>query len=186
MIGLLKLFLFFVLVFFVILILIFVYGESHCRKFSKYLLVLGARIIDEETPCKTLEKRLLCAAQYLKKFEESKVIVSGGQGVDEPLPEAFVMKKFLVSCGISENRILVEDTSTNTFENMKNTKKILGDVREILVVTSKYHLFRARILAKRVGFKKVYLIGSETFYEKVWKDFFREIIAVIKSFFFDW
>lgn len=186
MIVLLKLLIFLCVVFLLILILILIYGGSEYKKFSEYILILGAKIIDENTPCKTLEKRLLCAVKYLKHFQESKVIVSGGKGIDEPASEAYTMKKFLIRNGIKEERILIEDMATNTFENMKNTKRILKNVDKIIIVTSKYHLFRAKILARRVGFKKVYLIGSETFYDKVWKDFFREIIAVIKSIFFDW
>ncbi len=181
-----SLFVFCYLIILLILVFILVCGESRYNKFSKYVLVLGARIIDEDTPCKTLEKRLLCAVDYLNEFQESKVIVSGGRGEDEPVSEGFAMKKFLINMGIDVERILIESSSTNTFENLKNTKKILGDIDEILIITSKYHLFRAKILARRVGFKSIHLIGSETFYDKVWKDFFREIIAVIKSILFDW
>ena len=139
MIVLLSILIFFCSGFFLILILILIYGESECKKFSKYILILGAKIIDENTPCKTLEKRLLCAVKYLKDFQESKVIVSGGKGIDEPVPEAYTMKKFLIRNGVEENRILIEDMSTNTFENMKNTKRILKYVDKIIIVTSKYH-----------------------------------------------
>lgn len=172
--------------FFAILYLVLKYEKSNCEKFCEYVLVLGARILDEDTPCKVLENRLISAIIYLQKFENSKVIVSGGTGIDEPISEGYVMKKYLINHGIDKHRIFVEDLSTNTFENLKNTKQILKDVDEILIITSKYHLFRSKILARRVGFRKIYLIGSEVHGGSRQKNIIREIFAIIKSIFFDW
>lgn len=174
------------ILFFGILFMILKFEKSRCDEFCKYVLVLGARIIDEDTPCKVLEDRLRTSIDYLKKFKCTYVIVSGGIGDDEPVSEGFVMKKFLIRMGISENRILMEDSSRNTFENLKNTREILKDVDEILIITSGYHLFRSKILAKRIGFKKVYLIGSEVGQESRIKNIFREVFAMIKSVIFDW
>ena len=186
MIFLLGLIILCLVMFFLILYLVLKYEKSNCEKFCEYVLVLGARILDEDTPCKVLENRLISAIIYLHKFENSKVIVSGGTGIDEPISEGYVMKKYLINHGIDKHRIFVEDLSTNTFENFKNTKQILKDVDEILIITSKYHLFRSKILAERVGFRKIYLIGSEVNASNRQKNIIREIFAVIKSIFFDW
>ena len=186
MIFLLGLIILCLVMFFLILYLVLKYEKSNCEKFCEYVLVLGARILDEDTPCKVLENRLISAIIYLHKFENSKVIVSGGTGIDEPISEGYVMKKYLINHGIDKHRIFVEDLSTNTFENLKNTKQILKDVDEILIITSKYHLFRSKILAERVGFRKIYLIGSEVNASNRQKNIIREIFAVIKSIFFDW
>lgn len=186
MIFLLGLIILCLVMFFLILYLVLKYEKSNCEKFCEYVLVLGARILDEDTPCKVLENRLISAIIYLHKFENSKVIVSGGTGIDEPISEGYVMKKYLINHGIDKHRIFVEDLSTNTFENLKNTKQILKDVDEILIITSKYHLFRSKILARRVGFRKIYLIGSEVNVSNRQKNIIREIFAVIKSIFFDW
>ena len=186
MIFLLGLIILCLVMFFLILYLVLKYEKSNCEKFCEYVLVLGARILDEDTPCKVLENRLISAIIYLHKFENSKVIVSGGTGIDEPISEGYVMKKYLINHGIDKHRIFVEDLSTNTFENLKNTKQILKDVDEILIITSKYHLFRSKILARRVGFRKIYLIGSEVNTSNRQKNIIREIFAVIKSIFFDW
>lgn len=186
MIFLLGLIILCLVMFFLILYLVLKYEKSNCEKFCEYVLVLGARILDEDTPCKVLENRLISAIIYLHKFENSKVIVSGGTGIDEPISEGYVMKKYLINHGIDKHRIFVEDLSTNTFENLKNTKQILKDVDEILIITSKYHLFRSKILARRVGFRKIYLIGSEVNASNRQKNIIREIFAVIKSIFFDW
>lgn len=186
MIFLLGLIILCLVMFFLILYLVLKYEKSNCEKFCEYVLVLGARILDEDTPCKVLENRLISAIIYLQKFENSKVIVSGGTGIDEPISEGYVMKKYLINHGIDKHRIFVEDLSTNTFENLKNTKQILKDVDEILIITSKYHLFRSKILAGRVGFRNIYLIGSEVNAGSRQKNIIREIFAVIKSIFFDW
>ena len=186
MIFLLGLIILCLVMFFLILYLVLKYEKSNCEKFCEYVLVLGARILDEDTPCKVLENRLISAIIYLHKFENSKVIVSGGTGIDEPISEGYVMKKYLINHGIDKHRIFVEDLSTNTFENLKNTKQILKDVDEILIITSKYHLFRSKILAERVGFRNIYLIASEVNASNRQKNIIREIFAVIKSIFFDW
>ncbi len=186
MIFLLGLIILCFVMFFAILYLVLKYEKSNCEKFCEYVLVLGARILNENTPCKVLENRLISAIIYLQKFENSKVIVSGGTGIDEPISEGYVMKKYLINHGIDKHRIFVEDLSTNTFENLKNTKQILKDVDEILIITSKYHLFRSKILARRVGFRKIYLIGSEVNAGSRQKNIIREIFAIIKSIFFDW
>ena len=186
MIFLLGLIILCLVMFFLILYLVLKYEKSNCEKFCEYVLVLGARILDEDTPCKVLENRLISAIIYLHKFENSKVIVSGWTGIDERISEGYIMKKYLINHGIDKRRIFVEDLSTNTFENLKNTKQILKDVDEILIITSKYHLFRSKILARRVGFRKIYLIGSEVNASNRQKNIIREIFAVIKSIFFDW
>lgn len=175
-----------IIVFLAIFCLVLVYSKRNDQKFCSYVLVLGAKILDENTPCKVLENRLICAIKYLNKFKDSKVIVSGGIGEDEPISEGFVMKKYLMKNGICEDRILIEGLSTNTFENLKNTKEILGGIDEILIITSNYHLFRAMILAKRIGFSKIYLIGSKVNVGSRQKNILREIFAIIKSIFFDW
>ena len=180
-----------VLIIFLILMLVFLclvlkINMINSNKFCGYVIVLGASILVENTPCKTLECRLMLAIEYLNKFSESKVIVTGGQGVDEVVSEASVMKKYLVEHGINSDRILVEDKSTSTFENLNNSKKFIKDTEEIMIISSRYHLFRAKMLAFRVGFKKVNLIGSKN-RSRFWKvDILREIFAIAKSFFIDW
>ena len=181
----------FILTIFLILILIFVcsvflFSMSDCDKFCDYVIVLGARILDESRPCRALENRLICAIDYLNKFPKSKIIVTGGQGIDEVTTEASVMKKYLIKHGIDINRILVEDKSRNTFENLRNSREIIGDIGKIMIISSNYHLFRAMMIAHRVGFKKVYLKGSKDKSKFLKINVLREFFAIVKSFFTDW
>ena len=175
-----------VLIILIILYLIFSYKNSTYNEFCKYVLVLGAKILDKDTPCKILENRLKSAIEYLNMFKDSIVIVSGGKGNDEPVSESEVMMKYLIKHNISKKRIIIENSSYNTYQNLKETKELLGNTTEILIVTSGYHLLRSKILAKRVGFKNINLIGSEVSNSRILKNLIREIFAIIKSFFLDW
>ncbi len=90
--------------------------------------------------------------EYLVSHPEAKVIVSGGQGEDEDIPEAHSMRNYLMVHGIDESRILIEDQSTNTYENLKFSID-LYDVKHAVVVSNTYHLYRTKIIAKRLGMR---------------------------------
>ena len=117
-----------------------------------YVIVLGARLYGD-LPSPALLERLRVAKDYLLENEDSRVVVTGGQGTDELIPEAHAMENFLVENGIEEDRIIVEDKATSTFENMKYSKELImeeGTVNpKVLIVTNKHHIFRAKLLAER-------------------------------------
>jgi len=153
-----------------------------------YVIVLGARLYGD-IPSPSLTERLKAATVYLKENEEVKVIVSGGQGIDEDIPEAHAMKKYLLDNHINSDRIIQEDRSTTTFENLSMSldKVKKTDSREnlrFLIVTNKYHIFRSKFLAKRLG------IIPEGLPAKIpptviIQSYIREYFAVVKSFFMD-
>ncbi|MFY9214058.1 MAG: YdcF family protein [Tissierellaceae bacterium] len=153
-----------------------------------YVIVLGARLY-RDTPSPALLERLKVANEYLKEHKDVEVIVSGGQGHDESIPEAEAMKRYLVNNGIEENRIIMEDESTNTFENLKYTRDIIRGLDEkedyrVLIVTNKFHLFRAKFLAKRLGMVP-YGLPARIPPSVIVQSYIREYFAVIKSFIFD-
>ena len=99
------------------------------------------------------------------------------------------MKRYLVNNGIEENRIIMEDESTNTFENLKYTRDIIRGLDEkedyrVLIVTNKFHLFRAKFLAKRLGMVP-YGLPARIPPSVIVQSYIREYFAVIKSFIFD-
>lgn len=120
----------------------------------------------------------------LQKNETGKELVfipSWGKGSDEVISEEVAIKNYLVEKGINENQILVEDKSKNTYENIKNSYKLINksDVN-IAYSTTGYHAFRAGIIATKLN-KKVEGIGSKTkpyFYINA---FIREFIATLYS-----
>lgn len=175
--------------FIVIESLIFIEGRKREINEVDYAIVLGARLYGDK-PAPALERRLKAASAYLEKNEDVNVVVSGGQGDNEDIPEAEAMAKYLVHNGIAENRIIIEDKSTSTFENLKFSLDILRDMGgkedpEVLIVTNDYHLFRAKFLAKRLGMK-AYGLAAETTAGAIVPSYVREYFAVIKSFFVDW
>lgn len=121
-----------------------------------YEIILGAGL-DGDKPSPILQERLDEGLAYLKIHPDTKVIVSGGQGSNELIPESEAMKNFLVSKGITPNRIIEEDKSKSTFQNLEFSKKILDEKHankdEVLIVTSDFHLFRAMEIADYLDIK---------------------------------
>lgn len=129
------------------------------KKQIDYIIVLGSGIKSEEVP-PLLKSRLDKAIEYYVKNSSSKIVVSGGQGADEPVSEAFAMKKYLLSQQIPEEKILVEDASTTTYENMKFSKKIIfedwkndKENPKILFSTNNYHVLRGALYARKAQLK---------------------------------
>jgi uncharacterized SAM-binding protein YcdF (DUF218 family) len=84
------------------------------------------------------------------------LIVSGGKGDDERVPEASAMASYLIARGFPADRLLLEDRSRNTEENLVFSKAIMGELRpgaRATVVTSDFHAFRAALLARRLGIR---------------------------------
>ncbi len=90
----------------------------------EYEIILGAGLYGDK-PSPILQERLEEGLKYLELHPNTKVIVSGGQGSNEPIPESQAMKSFLVNKGINPNRIIEEDKSKSTFQNLEFSKKIL-------------------------------------------------------------
>ena len=106
----------------------------------------------------------------------------GGQGEDEDIPEAHSMRNYLMVHGIDESRILIEDQSTNTYENLKFSMN-LYNVKHAVVVSNTYHLYRTKIIAKRLGMKMEAL--AETPIRSKRKMYVREYAAIMKTILFD-
>lgn len=115
--------------------------------------------------------------------KELTYIVSGGQGRDEVISEAESMKTYLVECGIPGERIIMEDQSTSTYENMRNSYQIIRELNpdaKIAFSTTEYHVFRSGYLAEKIGMKAIGM-GSRTklyFYVNAW---IREFVANMKN-----
>ncbi len=116
---------------------------------ATYMIVLGAKVKSGGVPSLSLKNRLEEAIKYLKKYPHVKVIVSGGQGADEDRTEASVMLHYLENKGIDTNRIIVEDQSTSTYENLLFSKELLPKgTKHITIVSNDFHLKRAKYLAE--------------------------------------
>lgn len=168
--------------------LILMEGSKSPTNKVDYVIILGARLYGS-VPSPALSERLKVAKDYLTDNEDVKVVVSGGQGEDEYIPEAEAMAKYLINNGIDEGRIIIEDKSTSTFENLQFSLETIRenddkDDLQVLVVTNKYHIFRAKFLAKRLGMNP-YGLPAKIPPTIVVQSYIREYFAVIKSFLFD-
>lgn len=134
---------------------------------ADYVIVLGAKV-NGTTPSLSLQYRIEAAREYLEENPETKVIASGGQGANEGISEAAAIANTLIAMGISEDRILREDKSTSTNENLTYSKACLesqGDTAEeasVVVVSSDFHIFRAKAIARKLGYENVEGKGSRS------------------------
>lgn len=150
-----------------------------------YAIILGAGLKGDK-PSVSLDSRLQMAAEYLKQNQDIKVIVSGGQGKDEKISEAEAMKRYLISKGIEEERIIKEDKSTSTRENLLFSKKLLdglGDsaAQGIIVITSDYHVYRTKAIADSIGMEVSVLSSVTPFYVRL-NGSIREYFAVVSTY----
>lgn len=137
---------------------------SHNVPNAKYIIVLGAGL-DGSKPGNVLTERLEVALDYLNTHKDTKVICSGGQGVAEDVAESVAMSNYFVEHGINKNRILQDNKSMSTIENLENSKAILdgrGDSHlKVAVVTSSFNILRARIISNQIGLNADY-IGADS------------------------
>lgn len=147
-----------------------------------YLIVLGAQL-KQSGPSRVLQMRLDKAYDYLMKHENTIVIVSGGQGPDEPDTEAEGMYQYLVKRGVAPERIIKEDQSRNTAQNIEFSSAFLEkENHKVGIVSNNFHIFRAVRLAKHAGYKHVSGIAAPSEAALLPNNMFREFFGVLKDF----
>lgn len=123
-----------------------------------FLVVLGAEV-DGTVPSLSLFHRLQAALDYLNEYSDAKAIVCGGMGDTEQITEAECMYRWLNENGIDPNRIVQENKSVSTEENLRFALEIIknqgGTESDAAVLSSPYHLFRAKLMAESFGYKSI-------------------------------
>lgn len=169
------------MLFIVIETIIIVFGNQQAGQ-ADYVVVLGAKV-NGTTPSLSLKARLDTAVQYLNKYPEAKVIVSGGKGDDEGISEALCMSNYLVDAGILQDRIIMEDKSTSTKENLEFSKEFLDEKdNSVVVITNDFHVFRSVRIAKKAGYENVSGHAAPSLWYLIPSNYAREFLAVIKDF----
>jgi len=144
-----------------------------------YVIVLGAQM-KENGPSNILKARLDRAIEYLEENPVTKVIVSGGQGSDELVSEAEGMKTYLVQKGIEPERIIMEDSSVNTKQNLKFSSEYINIEEEAVgIVTSNFHIYRSIKLARKQGYANVCGIAAESKLGLLPANMLREFCCVV-------
>ena len=122
--------------------------------------------------------------QFEKTGKHAIFVPSGGQGDDEVISEGEAMEKYLLGIGVPKERILREDKSVNTMQNMEFSKNIIEkhsggiDNVKIAFATTNYHVFRGYILANKIGFK-VQGISAKTKPYFYLNAFLREFVGLL-------
>lgn len=151
------------------------------------VIVLGAGLRGEK-PSKVLRNRLDEAVQYHEKNPDALIVVSGGQGPQEEIPEAEAMARYLMEAGVAEEKIVKEDRSTSTYENFKFSKALLdetlGEDHEVAFVTNDFHILRAGSIAEQVGYERPAHFHSKTPWYNVVCSGLRECLALVKFWIF--
>lgn len=152
------------------------------------IVVLGAGLRGTRVS-QTLAYRLDTALAYAQDNPQSLVVVSGGQGPGEDIPEAEAMALYLQNAGLPADRILQESQSTSTQENFLFSQALLdaqwgtGQYRTVYV-TNGFHVYRAGLVAKSQGWTQMEgLAAPEVPYLKV-NNWLRETLAIYYYWFF--
>jgi uncharacterized SAM-binding protein YcdF (DUF218 family) len=153
---------------------------------QQYIIVHGSGLIDGKvTPL--LAGRITRAIEFYNRQKEvteaPKLVLSGGQGCNEPRSEASAMMEYACSLGIPRGDILLEDKSTSTQENMMFSKQIMdkhawGKRYNCVFVTSNYHILRTGLYA-RIARLQCDGIGSGTALYYLPNALIREYIAYV-------
>ena len=135
------------------------YGQTDTVSYDEDCIIILGGGVRGHNLSTSLKMRLDKGLEYLEKNPDAVVVVTGGQCAQEIVTEESVMEKYLVSKGVSKNKIIKEEESTSTRENMRFTKRILDEHFDrdykIAFVTNSYHIYRGVTYAKMEGFKDV-------------------------------
>ena len=166
-------------------IIISIKAARKIPEFNKdYILILGCQIRKDGTLTPLLKGRTDRAIEFAKMQKEKTkkdiiFIPSGGKGSDEVISEGLAIKNYLLEQGINEKNIILEDKSKNTYENIRNSYKLMKIKNpNIAYATTNYHVFRAGVIGTEAGIK-LEGIGSVTKKYYWINAFIREFIATI-------
>lgn len=151
-----------------------------------FLIILGCGLRKDGTPTPLLRGRIDRAIAFARRQKEETgkdliFVASGGQGPREAVSESASIKQYLISQGVPEDRIVMEDRSTDTLENMKFSKEKIAQIDptgKVAFSTTKYHVFRSGLCARRVKMRAVGM-GARTrwyFWPNAWV---REFVGLL-------
>lgn len=170
-----------ILTFVVVESCIFTHYRDQGRPDLDYIIVLGAQM-KPGGPSAVLKFRLDAAYDYLTANEDTLCVVSGGQGANEPCTEAEGMYLYLVDRGIAPERIIMEDKSTDTSENIAFSAALIGGTdKDVGIVTNNFHVFRGVMLARHAGFEDACGISARSNVYFQPNNLVREFFGVMKD-----
>lgn len=151
------------------------------KKNLDYVVVLGAHV-KGDVPSKALELRLKEALKYARENDDTILILSGGQGFGEDITEAKCMENYLTAHGIPEERLVLEEKSTSTRENLLFSDELTGcSKKNTGILSNNFHVYRAVKLAKKQGYQHPYGIAAAS--DPIMQVHYvvREVAALVKE-----
>jgi vancomycin permeability regulator SanA len=144
------------------------------------ILILGAGITDENQPTNMLEDRLKYGIQLYEEGASNRLLMSGDHGQKE-YDEVNVMKRYAMDAGIPSSDIFMDHAGFSTYESLYRAREVF-QAHKIIIVTQKYHLYRAMYVGKKLGLE-VYGVASDPrqYAGQSYRDS-REILARAKDF----
>jgi vancomycin permeability regulator SanA len=144
-------------------------------------LVLGNKVNSDGSPSPRLKARLDTAVDLFQKGYFPRVIVSGGTGI-EGVPEGTAMKNYLVSAGIPESAILVDDQGIDTQASAENAASILraGQMKSVFVITQYFHIPRSKLALSKLGVSRTFNAHPHYFEARDIYSTVRELPAYLK------
>ena len=164
-----------------------IYGNTKNVDYTEdAVIVLGAGI-NEETVSKPLSRRLNEAVLYWEQNKDAYIVVCGGLGNRAVITEAEAMSRYLTARGVPIQNILLEESSTSTFENLAFAKEILDehfpDGYRALLITNDFHVYRTVHTARLLGISAGH-IGAPTDWYTIPVNYLREMTAVVYRLFY--
>lgn len=160
-------------------------SDWETAKKSDFAIVLGAAVQENGAPSRIMRNRLEATLEFMKENPTAFVILSGGKGSDEPASEAKCMYDTLESMGADTSRLIMEDQSTSTRENILNSMELIekqgGAGKTVTLITSEFHQFRAEYIASSLGLSTCPVSGKTDrwFYRVNYT--LREVFAMVKA-----
>lgn len=150
-------------------------GELDC------VVVLGAGLKADGTPNHMLEDRIKVGVEVLR-LTGAKYILMSGDRSDEYYDEPGAMKRYAEEMGVDPSQILIDNNGFSTLESITRAKEEYGFDR-VVVITQKYHLYRALYIAEDCGIEAIGVSADLRSYRKQLIYDLRELLARVKDFF---
>ena len=160
-------------------------AQSEPNQNATYVVILGAKVNGRE-PSLTLSRRIASAAEYMLENPDSIAVATGGLGEGESIAEGEAIARGLAALGVDTQRLLKETGSTSTRENLIFALETIKDhggtaADSVVIVSSAFHLYRAKRLAQAIGYEDISGKGSSSMLYLVPHYYLREFVAVLKE-----
>lgn len=171
----------FLLSFAVVESLIAANAKTSAAENADYIIILGSRT-HKNIPSFAMAHRVIASLKYIKENPNAQVVLTGGKTSSAEISEAEIMLGLLQKKGVEPNRIIIENRSKNTYQNLKYSSSLIDIDKKVLIVSSEFHLFRAKLIAAKIGYKDVGTAASKTPRLLLPHYLLREYLAVIKDY----